>query len=85
MAAGAQVPGLDLTFDYFNMDDPVVGGYTPERVALRRAIGLAMNVPREIGVVRRSQAIPAQSPVVPHTMSPWQPPATMCSRSSPRA
>ena len=24
---------------YFNMEDPVVGGYTPERIALRRAIG----------------------------------------------
>jgi ABC-type transport system substrate-binding protein len=57
----------DSGYTYFNMDDPVVGGYTPERVALRRAIALAMNVPREIGVVRRSQAIPAQSPIVPHT------------------
>ena len=54
-------------YTYFNMDDPVVGGYTPERVALRRAIGLAMNVPREISVVRRNQAIPAQSPILPHT------------------
>ena len=57
----------DSAYTYFNMEDPVVGGYTPERVALRRAIALAMNVPREIGVVRRSQAIPAQSPIVPHT------------------
>ena len=57
----------DSAYTYFNMDDPVVGGYTPERVALRRAIGLAMNVPREIGVVRRNQAIPAQSPLMPHT------------------
>jgi ABC-type transport system substrate-binding protein len=57
----------DSGYTYFNMDDPVVGGYTPERVALRRAIGLAMNVPREISVVRRNQAIAAQSPIVPHT------------------
>ena len=57
----------DSAYTYFNMDDPVVGGYTPERVALRRAIALAMNVPREIGVVRRNQAIPAQSPILPHT------------------
>ena len=27
---------------YFNMDDPVVGGYTPEKIALRRAIGMAL-------------------------------------------
>ena len=26
---------------YFNMEDPVVGGYTPEKIALRRAIGMA--------------------------------------------
>ncbi|MHA4875808.1 hypothetical protein, partial [Enterococcus faecium] len=32
------VPQPDVTYTYFNMDDPVVGGYTPERVALRRAI-----------------------------------------------
>ena len=25
---------------YFNMEDPVVGGYTPEKIALRRAIGM---------------------------------------------
>jgi ABC-type transport system substrate-binding protein len=56
-----------IVFTFFNMDDPVVGGYTPERVALRRAIGLAMNVPREIDIVRRGQAIPAQSPILPHT------------------
>jgi ABC-type transport system substrate-binding protein len=56
----------DSAYTYFNMEDPVVGGYTPERVALRRAIGLAMNVPREISVLRRSQAIAAQSPLLPH-------------------
>jgi ABC-type transport system substrate-binding protein len=57
----------DSAYTYFNMDDPIVGGYTPERVALRRAIALAMNVPREIDIVRRGQAIPAQSPLLPHT------------------
>ncbi len=51
----------------YNMDDPVVGGYTPEKVALRRAINLAVDIPREITLARRGQAIPAQSPLVPHT------------------
>ena len=32
----------------FNMEHPVVGGYTPEKVALRRAINLALDVDREI-------------------------------------
>ncbi|MEO8281148.1 MAG: ABC transporter substrate-binding protein, partial [Ideonella sp.] len=31
----------DRTLYYFNMDDPLVGGYTPDKVALRRAISLA--------------------------------------------
>jgi ABC-type transport system substrate-binding protein len=34
-------------------------------VALRRAIALAVDVPREIRLVRRSQAVPAQSAVAP--------------------
>jgi ABC-type transport system substrate-binding protein len=55
----------DYTFYFFNMDDPVVGGYTPEKVALRRAISLATDVQREISIVRRGQAIPAQSMVNP--------------------
>jgi peptide/nickel transport system substrate-binding protein len=61
----AQVPGLDLTFAYFNMEDPVVGGYTPEKVALRRAISLAYNTRDEIAIVRKGQAIPAQTPYSP--------------------
>jgi len=30
-----------ITYTYFNMDDPVVGGYTKEKVALRRAISMS--------------------------------------------
>ncbi len=52
---------------YFNMEDPVVGGYTPDKVALRRAMILAYDIEREIRVVRRGLAIPAQSPVSPGT------------------
>jgi ABC-type transport system substrate-binding protein len=52
---------------YFNMADPVVGGMTPEKVALRRAIGLATDVQREIVLIRHHQAIPAQSVVAPGT------------------
>ncbi len=57
----------DAAMTFFNMDDPVVGGYTSEKIALRRAIFLAVDVAREIRIVRRGQAIPAQSMVVPHT------------------
>ena len=56
----------DVTFTYFNMDDPVVGGLEPHKVALRRAIGLGVDIDREIRLLRRGMAIPAQSPVMPH-------------------
>ena len=54
-----RVPRADVTYTYFNMADPVVGGYTPEKVALRRAISLAYDVEREIRQVRRGLAIAA--------------------------
>jgi len=60
-----QVPALDLTYTYWNMKDPVVGGYTPEKVALRRAMCLAYRVQDEIAIVRKNQAIPAQAPYSP--------------------
>lgn len=63
---GAATLTSDVTFTYFNMDDPVVGGYAPHQVALRRAISLGTDVEREIRLVRRGMAIPAQSPVMPH-------------------
>ncbi len=56
----------DSLVTFFNMEDPVFGGYTPDKVALRRAIWLGVDVEREIRIVRRGQAIPAQSPVAPN-------------------
>jgi len=53
---------------YFNMEDPVVGGYTPDKVALRRAISLAIDVDQEIRLFWRGQAVPAQSPLMPNTV-----------------
>jgi ABC-type transport system substrate-binding protein len=57
----------DVSVSYFGMENPVVGGYEPHKVALRRAIALAVNLDNEIRLVRRGQAIPAQSPVGPGT------------------
>jgi len=55
----------DVAVSYFNMDDPTVGGYTPEKVALRRAIALGVDVDKEIRLVRRGQATPAQGLIAP--------------------
>jgi ABC-type transport system substrate-binding protein len=64
---GRQQVDPEVVIYYFNMEDPVVGGYTPDKVALRRAVSLGMDLDREIRVVRRGQGLPAQSMVVPHT------------------
>jgi ABC-type transport system substrate-binding protein len=58
-------PRADVSVSYFGMENPIVGGYEPGKVALRRAISLAVDVDREIRLVRRSQAIPAQGVVSP--------------------
>jgi peptide/nickel transport system substrate-binding protein len=61
----------EITYDVFNMDELVngqpnpVGGYTPERVALRRALVMAHDRNFEIDVIRKGQAIPAQSAIPP--------------------
>ncbi|MEO8656303.1 MAG: ABC transporter substrate-binding protein, partial [Ramlibacter sp.] len=59
----------DITMFYFQMDNPVVGGYSPEKVALRRAISLAYNSEEELRLPRRGQAIVAQGPLMPNTLS----------------
>jgi ABC-type transport system substrate-binding protein len=59
------VTDLDLAFFYFGMQNPVVGGYTPEKVALRRAIALAFDIESAIRQFYRGQAVQAQSTVPP--------------------
>ena len=60
-------PRADVAVSYFAMEHPVVGGYTPEKVALRRAISLGVDVDAEIRLARRGQAVPAQGPIAPGT------------------
>jgi ABC-type transport system substrate-binding protein len=63
-----RAPRATVDMALFNMEHPVVGGYAPENVALRRAIGLAYPVEDEIRLVRKGQSIPSQSPVPPITV-----------------
>ena len=60
-----RTPGMELTYSYFGMKDPVVGGYEPEKIALRRAIVMGQDVDTEIRIPRKNQAIPAHSPIGP--------------------
>jgi len=54
-------------FYLFNLDDPVVGGYTPERVALRRAIGLGIDTRTIIDYAYSGLGRIAQTPILAHT------------------
>ncbi|HEX4883422.1 MAG TPA: ABC transporter substrate-binding protein [Casimicrobiaceae bacterium] len=54
-----------LLYTYFNLDDPVVGGYAPERIALRRAIGLGFDVPEAIRVIDGGDGVPASQLLPP--------------------
>jgi ABC-type transport system substrate-binding protein len=54
-------------FYYFNMDDPVVGGNTADRVALRRAIGLGIDTRNIIDYAYSGLGRIAQTPILPHT------------------
>ena len=54
-----------LRYAYFNMEDPVVGGYDKQHIALRRAIVMAVNMPELVRIVYQGQAIAATQPVPP--------------------
>ena len=64
---GFRTLASDVGLTVFNMDDPLIGGMTADKIALRRAISLSIDVEREIRLARRGQAIPAQSPIPPNT------------------
>ncbi len=55
----------EINYVYWNLQDPVVGGLTREKIALRRALAMAYNVEDEIRVVRNGQAIEARFPIPP--------------------
>ncbi|WP_372526778.1 ABC transporter substrate-binding protein, partial [Piscinibacter sp.] len=62
-----RVPNADVYLMVFNMEHPLVGGLTPDKVALRRAMALGTDVAREIALARHGQAIAAQSIIPPLT------------------
>ena len=63
----------EMTYYYFNMVDPDVGGFSKERIALRRAIAMSYNIEDEIRVIRKSQAIKAESPIPPGVVGEARP------------
>ena len=62
---GERFVETELVYSFFNLDNPVVGGITPEKIALRRAMVLGYNLDEEINVIRTGGAIRAMSPIPP--------------------
>jgi ABC-type transport system substrate-binding protein len=54
-----------ISYVYWNMQDPIVGGLGKEKIALRRAMAMAYNVDDEINVVRNGQAVAIEYPIPP--------------------
>ena len=55
----------EITQTLFSFNDPLVGGYTNDKIALRRAIAMSYTYNDEIAQVRVGQATKAQSDVPP--------------------
>ena len=70
------IPGMSMENFKFNMKDPVVGGYTQKKKALRMAIAHALNVPGYIELMLNGRALPLKT-IVPHPISgsEWTQPA----------
>ena len=61
-------PTLQTYYLWMNMEDPVLGGYTREKVALRRAIALSYNSAEDIALLKKGFALRAESPLPPNVL-----------------
>lgn len=67
-AQGLQLTRLTtpgITYTLFNFRNPVLGGFSLEKIALRRAIAMAYDVKADIAQIRRGQAIKAEMTIPP--------------------
>jgi ABC-type transport system substrate-binding protein len=64
---GLLTPMSDVTLAYFNMEHPMVGGYSADKVALRRAVALGFDRREMIRSIFSGFGVPAQSPFLPAT------------------
>jgi len=64
----SRFPVLQTYYMWMNMNDPVVGGYGKDKVALRRAIALSYNSAEDIALLKKGFAIKAESPLPPNVL-----------------
>ncbi|NGZ83256.1 ABC transporter substrate-binding protein [Duganella aceris] len=61
-------PVLQTYYMWMNMDDPLIGGYGKEKLALRRAIALGYNSVEDITQMKKGLALPAVTPLPPNVL-----------------
>lgn len=68
VAKGIQLSRIidpEMSYYYWDMKDPVVGGFALDKIALRRAISMAHNVQEDIDIVWNGEAIALPYPIPP--------------------
>jgi ABC-type transport system substrate-binding protein len=61
-------PVLQTYYMWMNMQDPLVGGYGRDKIALRRAIAMSYNSAEDIALLKKGFAIKAESPLPPNVL-----------------
>ncbi len=64
----SRFPVLQTYYMWMNMEDPVLGGYGKDRIALRRAIALSYNSDEDINLLKKGFAMRAESPLPPNVL-----------------
>lgn len=67
-AKGVQLSRIadpEIIYYYWNMQDPLVGGFSKEKIALRRAIAMAHNIDEEIRIASHGEALHLEYPIPP--------------------
>ena len=61
-------PVLQTYYMWMNMEDPLIGGYGKDKVALRRAIALSYNSAEDIAQMKKGLALRAVTPLPPNVL-----------------
>jgi len=64
----APFPVLQTYYMWMNMDDPLIGGYSKDKLALRRAIALGYNSAEDIATMKKGLALRAVTPLPPNVL-----------------
>lgn len=64
----SRFPVLQTYYMWMNMEDPLLGGYGKDKVALRRAIALSYDSAEDIGLLKKGFALRAESPLPPNVL-----------------